>query len=61
MLGKKSGLSSIKLKVEELGLDLPEDQFGAVLAQVKDKATGEERLISDDEFRQMVASVSAAA
>jgi isopropylmalate/homocitrate/citramalate synthase len=26
VLGKKSGLSSIKLKVQELGLDLPEDQ-----------------------------------
>ena len=61
VLGKKSGLSSIKLKVEELGLDLSEDRYGAVLAQVKDKATGEERLISDDEFRQMVASASAAA
>jgi isopropylmalate/homocitrate/citramalate synthase len=61
VLGKKSGLVSIKLKVQELGLDLPDDQFGAILAQVKEKATAEERLISDEEFRQMVNALSAAA
>jgi isopropylmalate/homocitrate/citramalate synthase len=61
VLGKKSGLVSIKLKVQELGLDLPDDQFGAILAQVKDRATAEERLISDEEFRQMVNATSAAA
>ena len=61
VLGKKSGLVSIKLKVQELGLNLPDDQFGAILAQVKDRATAEERLISDEEFCQMVNATSAAA
>ena len=27
VLGKKSGLDSIRIKVEELGLDVPEERF----------------------------------
>ena len=54
VLGKKSGLSSIKLKVEELGLDLSEDAYPAILAEVKERATAAERLMTDEEFRQLV-------
>ncbi len=54
VLGKKSGLSSIKLKVEELGLDLSEDAYPAILAEVKEKATAAGRLMTDDEFCQLV-------
>jgi isopropylmalate/homocitrate/citramalate synthase len=54
VLGKKSGLSSIKLKVEELGLDVAEDSYPAILAEVKEKATAAGRLMTDDEFRQLV-------
>ncbi len=54
VLGKKSGLSSIKLKVEELGLDLVEDSYPAILAEVKEKATAAGRLMTDDEFSQLV-------
>ncbi len=54
VLGKKSGLSSIKLKVEELGLDIAEDSYAAILAEVKEKATAAGRLMTDDEFRQLV-------
>ena len=54
VLGKKSGLSSIKLKVEELGLDVGEDSYPAILAEVKEKATAAGRLMTDDEFRQLV-------
>ena len=60
VLGKKSGLSSIKLKVEELGLDVPEDQFGQLLADVKEQATAAGRLMTDDEFRQLVQADRAA-
>ncbi len=60
VLGKKSGLSSIKLKVEELGLDVPEDQYGQLLADVKEQATAAERLMTDDEFRQLVQASRAA-
>ena len=54
VLGKKSGLSSIKLKVEELGMDVAEDSFPAILAEVKEKATAAGRLMTDNEFRQLV-------
>ncbi|TDJ46373.1 MAG: 2-isopropylmalate synthase [Gammaproteobacteria bacterium] len=53
VLGKKSGLSSIDLKVRELGLDLSKDDYPAVLAEVKDQATRAGRLITDDEFRRI--------
>ncbi|MDH3511097.1 MAG: homoaconitate hydratase [Gammaproteobacteria bacterium] len=59
VLGKKSGLSNIKLKVEELGLDLAEDAYPAILAAVKEQGTAAGRLLSDDEFRQLVQSKSA--
>lgn len=60
VLGKKSGLSSIKLKVEELGLDVPDSAFGEILAKVKDQATAAGRLMTDDEFRQVVQTSNAA-
>ena len=55
VLGKKSGLSSIVLKLEELGLDVPADKNGDILNEVKIKATAAQRLISNDEFRVIVA------
>ena len=36
VLGKKSGLDSIRIKVEELGLDVPEERWPELLAQVKE-------------------------
>jgi len=60
VLGKKSGLVSIKLKAEELGLDVPESEYGEILARVKEQATTAGRLMTDDEFRQLVRSGSAA-
>jgi isopropylmalate/homocitrate/citramalate synthase len=56
VLGKKSGLSSIKLKLRELGIDLPEERFPDLLAQVKRDATAAGRLMTDDEFRRLVQS-----
>ena len=53
VLGKKSGLSSIKLKTQELGIDLPEDKYAAVLQEVKDLGTSQKRLVTDDEFRKI--------
>ena len=60
VLGKKSGLSSIKLKLDELGLEVPEDKYGELLAQVKEQATAAGRLMTDEEFRQLVQASSAA-
>jgi isopropylmalate/homocitrate/citramalate synthase len=54
VLGKKSGLDSVRLKAEQLGLDLPESQRGPVLEAVKRKAIAAGRLVSNDEFRVIV-------
>jgi isopropylmalate/homocitrate/citramalate synthase len=58
VLGKKSGLSSIVLKLEELGLDVPSDKHGEILNDVKVQATAAQRLMNDDEFRAVVARYS---
>ena len=55
VLGKKSGLASIVLKLKELGLDAPEGKYGDILNDVKVQATAAQRLLSDDEFRAVVA------
>ena len=59
-LGKKSGLDSIALKCQELGLELPEQLRPRVLAAVKKKGIEKRGLVSNDEFAQIVASVQAA-
>jgi isopropylmalate/homocitrate/citramalate synthase len=53
VLGKKSGLDSIRLKAEELGLELPADRHAEVLAAVKALATKKGRLLTDAEFRRL--------
>ena len=54
VLGKKSGLDSIRLKAEELDLDVPAERYPALLAQVKDLGARKRRLVLDDEFRALV-------
>ncbi|MEL0584127.1 MAG: hypothetical protein AAES65_04505 [Candidatus Thiodiazotropha sp. (ex. Lucinoma kazani)] len=54
VLGKKSGLASIQLKAEELNLSISEERYPTILAAIKSRATSEQRLVSDDEFRQIV-------
>jgi isopropylmalate/homocitrate/citramalate synthase len=53
VLGKKSGLDSIRLKAEELALELPEERFPEVLAAVKRLGTEKSRLVTDAEFRKL--------
>jgi isopropylmalate/homocitrate/citramalate synthase len=60
VLGKKSGLDSIRLKAGELGIDIPDERVPAVLAQVKSLGTKAERLVSDEEFRQIAVKALAA-
>jgi isopropylmalate/homocitrate/citramalate synthase len=59
-LGKKSGLDSIALKCQELGIELPEELRARVLAAVKKKGIEKRGLVTNDEFAQIVASVQAA-
>ncbi len=54
VMGKKSGLDSIRLKAEELGIEVRESSRAAVLESVKRKAIEKTGLLSDDEFRAIV-------
>ena len=53
VLGKKSGLDSIRIKAEELGLDVPEERRAALLEAVKKRGAEKRGLVSDDEFREL--------
>ena len=53
MLGKKSGLDSIRIKADELGVDVPEERRAEVLAKVKQLGTRKRGLVTDDEFREL--------
>jgi len=54
VLGKKSGIDSVRIKADELGIDLPEERRAAVLAAVKELGMQKHGLVTDDEFRQLV-------
>ncbi len=54
VLGKKSGLDSIRLKSEELGLGIPKEKYAEILAVVKQNGARAERLVSDEEFQVIV-------
>jgi isopropylmalate/homocitrate/citramalate synthase len=54
VLGKKSGLDSIRIKAEELGLDVPEERYPELLAAVKELGTAKHRLVTDEEFTALV-------
>ena len=58
VLGKKSGLDSIRLKAEELRLDVPEVRRAVLLEAVKRKAIANAGLVSDDEFRAILQSLA---
>jgi isopropylmalate/homocitrate/citramalate synthase len=51
VLGKKSGIDSIRLTVERLGLDVPEDEWPALLAKVKALGADKRGLVTDEELR----------
>jgi isopropylmalate/homocitrate/citramalate synthase len=53
VLGKKSGIDSIRIKAEELGLDLSDDAQRELLARVKELGTTKRGLVTDDEFRKL--------
>jgi isopropylmalate/homocitrate/citramalate synthase len=53
VLGKKSGIDSIRIKAEQLGLDLSADAQRDLLVRVKELGTTKRGLVSDDEFRRL--------
>jgi isopropylmalate/homocitrate/citramalate synthase len=55
VLGKKSGLDSIRIKLAELELEARQEQWPGLLVDVKRLGARKRGLVSDDEFRAMVA------
>jgi len=53
VLGKKSGLDSIRIKAAELGLDLDESKQRQLLDRVKELGTRKRGLVTDNEFREL--------
>ena len=53
VLGKKSGLDSIRIKAGELGLEVPEEELPALLEAVKKAGTRKRGLVTDAEFRRL--------
>jgi isopropylmalate/homocitrate/citramalate synthase len=53
VLGKKSGIDSIRIKAEELGLDLSADAQRDLLVRVKALGATKRGLVTDDEFMDL--------
>lgn len=56
VLGKKSGLDSIRVKAAEFGIEVDRDRWPALLAEIKRLGSERHGLVSDEEFRALVAS-----
>ncbi len=56
VLGKKSGLDSIRIKLTELELEVDPQQWPGLLVDVKRLGARKRGLVSDEEFRSLVAS-----
>jgi isopropylmalate/homocitrate/citramalate synthase len=54
VLGKKSGIDSIRIKCEELALEVSEDRQRELLDAVKRLGTEKRGLVTDEEFRRLV-------
>jgi len=59
VMGKKSGVESIAIWSEKLGIELDEEETMAVLMEVKQKSHDLKRVLSEDEFRKIANSVKA--
>jgi isopropylmalate/homocitrate/citramalate synthase len=58
VLGKKSGISSIRMKAEELGFSEPtDDQAMDILAKVKEFAIENKRKLTNEEFEEIAKGV----
>jgi len=53
LMGKKSGLDSVVIWAEKLGIELNKDETTAVLMQVKQRANDLKRSLTEDEFREI--------
>lgn len=57
VLGKKSGLDSVRIKARELGLVLSDDAQRELLAAVKARGATRRGLVPDEEFRELARDI----
>jgi len=57
VLGKKSGIDSIRIKCAELGLDVPPEQHAELLARVKQLGAEKRGLVTDEELRRLAGTL----
>ena len=57
VMGKKSGLDNVHLWAEKLNIELTDDETMAVLKQVKLKSHDLKRVLTEEEFREIVEKV----
>ncbi len=55
VLGKKSGVDSVAIKARELDIEIPAEKKTEVLAAVKKRGIEKRGLLTDSEFREIVA------
>jgi methanogen homocitrate synthase len=53
-LGKKSGRPSIRVKLDELGIEATDEKVAELLAEVKQKGMEKKGLLTDDEFKAIL-------
>ena len=58
VLGKKSGLDSIGIKADELGLEVPEERRAELLERVKALGTKKRGLVTDAEFKRLARQIA---
>ena len=54
VLGKKSGIDSIRIAVERLGVDVPAEKWPDLLARVKALGAEKRGLVTDEEFEALL-------
>jgi isopropylmalate/homocitrate/citramalate synthase len=59
VLGKKSGLASIAMKLEDLSLDATEEQKAELLRRVKELGIEKRAVLDDEEFRTLHKEITA--
>ena len=59
VLGKKSGLASIRIKLDELGLDIDAEHMARLLDRVKRLGADKGGLVTDEEFHRLATEATA--
>jgi len=57
LMGKKSGLGSVLIWAEQLGIELTNEEVREVLTQVKQRSLELRRVLTEDEFREIAQGV----